>query len=151
MAVHRARIRVRYGETDQMGVVHHSVYPLYFEEARTGLLRDLGRSYAALERAGTILPVVEMAISFRAPLRYEEEFLCEARVTEVTGVRVRFDYRITDVAGGRLVAEGHTTLASIDGEGKPRRLPADLAETLRGVREPGEPGRNAAAAGVQEA
>ncbi len=137
MTVHRHRFRVRYGETDQMGYVHHSVYLLYFEEGRTGLMRDLGRPYAALEREGTILPVAEASLRFRTPARYDEELIVEARVAEVTGVRVRFDYRVLHAEDGSLAAEGHTTLASCDGEGRPRRMPADLADLLRSAVEEG--------------
>ena len=135
MTVHRHRFRVRYGETDQMGVVHHSVYLLYFEEGRTGLMRDLGRPYAEMERRGQILPVVELGIRFRSPARYDEELDVEARVTEVTGVRVRFDYRVLHAEGGGLVAEGFTVLASCDGDGKPRRMDQDLQDLLRGAME----------------
>jgi acyl-CoA thioester hydrolase len=135
MTVHRHRFRVRYGETDQMGFVHHSVYLLYFEEGRTGLMRELGRSYAEMERGGQILPVVEVGIRFRSPARYDEELVAETRVTEVTGVRVRFDYRVLHAADGGLVAEGWTSLASCDGNGKPRRMDPDLRDLLRGAME----------------
>ena len=111
MTVHRHRFRVRYGETDQMGFVHHSVYLLYFEEGRTGLLRELGRSYAELERSGTVLPVVDAGLRFRTPARYDEELVVEARVTEVTGVRVRFDYRVLHAADG---ATYNTAMAFVD-------------------------------------
>lgn len=137
MTLHRHRFRVRYGETDQMGYVHHSVYLLYFEEGRTGLMRDLGRSYAELERSGTILPVVETALRFRSPARYDEELTTEARVTEVTGVRVRFDYRVLH-ADGSLACEGHTVLASCGSDGKPRRMDSALADLLKtALEEPG--------------
>ncbi len=132
MPAHRSRFRVRYGETDQMGVVHHSAYLLYFEEGRTDMLRSIGRSYAALERDGVILPVVEAGLRFRTPLRYDEEIIVETRITHVGGARVRFDYRVLHGADGTLAAEGFTMLASIDGEGRPRRLPDDLAPALRG-------------------
>ena len=138
MTLHRHRFRVRYGESDQMGFVHHSVYLLYFEEGRTGLMRDLGRSYADLERAGTLLPVVDAALRFRTPARYDEELVTETRGAEVTGVRVRFEYRVLHGADGSLAAEGHTTLASCDSAGRPRRMPADLADLLRSALEPAD-------------
>jgi acyl-CoA thioester hydrolase len=139
MAVHRHRFRVRYGETDQMGFVHHSVYPLYFEEGRTGLMRDLGRPYAALEASGVILPVTEMALRFRTPARYDEELIVEARVTDISGARVRFDYRVLHAEGGGVACEGHTVLASIGDDGRPRRLPPDLAALLESAIEPPPP------------
>ena len=131
MGVHRHRFRVRYGETDQMGYVHHSVYLLYFEEGRTGLMRELGASYAEMERKGHILPVAETALRFRAPARFDEELVTETRLTEVSGARVRFDYRVLHAAGEGLVAEGHTVLASCGADGRPRRLPEDLAALFR--------------------
>jgi len=131
MSVHRHRFRVRYGETDQMGYVHHSVYLLYFEEGRTGLMRDLGASYAELERRGHILPVAEAAMRFRTPARYDEELVTETRVAEVSGARVRFDYRVLHAADGSLAAEGHTVLASCGADGRPRRMPPELAELFK--------------------
>ena len=146
MTVHRHRLRVRYGETDQMGFVHHSVYLLYFEEGRTGLMRELGLPYSLLEGRGHFLPVTETTLRFRTPARYEEELDVETRVGEVSGARVRFDYRVLQAEGGRVVAEGFTTLASMDADGKARRLPEDLAAVLGGAREdapaPGVQGSN---------
>jgi acyl-CoA thioester hydrolase len=138
MSVHRLRFRVRYGETDQMGYVHHSVYLLYFEEGRTGLMRDLGCSYAELERKGQILPVSETALRFRTPARYDEELVTETTVTSVSGARVRFDYRVLHAADGTVAAEGHTVLASCGSDGRPRRLPAELDALFRGAA--GDPG-----------
>jgi acyl-CoA thioester hydrolase len=137
MTVHRQRVRVRYGETDQMGYAHHSVYLLWFEEGRTGLMRGLGRPYSVLEKEGTILPVTEAALHFRAPARYEEELDVEARVAEVTGVRVRFTYRVLHL-DGTLAADGHTVLASCGADGRPKRMPADLAAVLRSAISAGE-------------
>lgn len=131
MPAHRHRFRVRYGETDQMGYVHHSVYLLYFEEGRTGLMRELGCSYAEMERKGHILPVAEAAMRFRTPARYDEELITETRVGEVSGARVRFDYRVLHAADGSLAAEGHTVLASCGADGRPRRMPPELAALFR--------------------
>jgi acyl-CoA thioester hydrolase len=132
MTVHRHRFRVRYGESDQMGFVHHSVYLLYFEEGRTGLMRDLGRSYAELEKGGHLLPVTEAGLRFRSPGRYDEELTTETRVTEVTGARVRFDYRVLH-ADGSVAAEGWTVLASCGRDGRPRRMDPGLRATLEGA------------------
>lgn len=136
MAVHRHRFRVRYGETDQMGYVHHAVYLLYFEEGRTGMMRELGCSYAALEGRGCLLPVVEADLRFRTPARFDEELITETRVSEVTGVRVRFDYRVLHAADGTPAAEGWTVLAHCGADGRPRRMDEDLRATLRSALEP---------------
>jgi acyl-CoA thioester hydrolase len=137
MTVHRHRFRVRYGETDQMGYVHHSVYLLYFEEGRTGLMRELGCSYAEMERKGHILPVVETRLRFLSPARFDEELVTESRVSELTGVRVRFDYRVLHASDGSPVAEGWTMLASCDSAGRPKRMPRELSELLRAAMAPG--------------
>ena len=134
MTVHRHRFRVRYGETDQMGYVHHSVHLLYFEEGRTGLMRELGCSYAELERRGRLLPVVEADLRFRTPARFDEELVTETRVAEVTGVRVRFEYRVLH-ADGSVAAEGSTLLAHCGRDGRPRRMDDDLRELLRSALE----------------
>lgn len=136
MTVHRQRVRVRYGETDQMGYAHHSVYLLWFEEGRTGLMRELGRPYSLLEKEGTLLPVTEAALRFRTPAFYEEELDVESRVGEVSGARVRFDYRILHLDGS-VAAEGHTVLASCGADGRPKRMPPDLAAVLRSAAEAG--------------
>jgi acyl-CoA thioester hydrolase len=146
MHLHRHRFRVRYGETDQMGFVHHSVYLLYFEEGRTGLMRDLGCSYAEMERKGHLLPVVEAGLRYRSPARYDEELITESRVAEVTGVRVRFDYRVLHAADGTPAAEGWTVLASCDADGRPKRMEPGLAAILRAAAgEEGSPGSGAGA------
>ena len=137
MTVHRHRFRVRYGETDQMGYVHHSVYLLYFEEGRTGLMRDLGCSYAAMEAKGHILPVAEAGMRFRTPLRYDEEVVTESRVEAISGARVRFAYRVLH-ADGSLAAEGFTVLASCGADGRPKRMDPEVAAVLRSALEPAE-------------
>jgi len=117
-----------------MGYVHHSVHLLYFEEGRTGLMRELGCSYAELERRGRLLPVVEADLRFRTPARFDEELVTETRVAEVTGVRVRFEYRVLH-ADGSVAAEGSTLLAHCGRDGRPRRMDDDLRELLRSALE----------------
>ncbi len=124
--IHRHRIRVRYGETDKMGVVHHSVYPLYFEEARTELMRALGTSYAELELSGTLFPLTDIGIQFRRGTRYDDVIVLEARMTELSGVRFRIDYRILSEETGELLATGFTKHASTNVEFRPSRLPGNV-------------------------
>jgi len=124
--VHRHRIRVRYGETDKMGVVHHSVHPLYFEEARTELMRSLGFPYSELERSGWLLPLTEFAIRFHRGARYDDEVDLDCWLAGVSRVRLRLLYRMTRAADGELLAEGHTEHASVGPDFRPRRLPEEL-------------------------
>ena len=124
-------VRVRYGETDKMGVVHHSVYALYFEEARTEMMRERGIPYAELEASGFLLPLIEVGIRFRKGPVYDDILVLHARVSELTGVRVRFDYRMFRKSDGQLLSEGHTVHACVNTEIRPRRFPEHIHRVLR--------------------
>ena len=130
MPEHTETIRVRYGETDQMGVVYHANYLLYFETARTELLRSSGVAYRELEEQGIFLVVTEAACQYRAPARYDEVLRITARVGGVGKARVRFDYVVRG-ADGRLLTEGHTELASVDRDKRPVRLPPEVLRCLQ--------------------
>ena len=129
---HTATARVRYGETDQMGMVYHANYFAYFEIGRTDLIRKYGMSYADLEARGVRLPVVEVDACFHEPARYDDELLIETMLTALTGVRLRFEYRVTRASDDRLLATGHTVLASLGENGRPKRLPTDVRDSLGG-------------------
>lgn len=130
MKEHVSTVRVRYGETDQMGVVYHANYLLYFEIGRTELMRAGGLPYGELEARGLLLVVTEAACRYRAPARYDEALEIRTRVDRLGRASVRFAY---DVRGqdGRLCAEGHTELAAVDSAKRPVRLPENVAERLR--------------------
>lgn len=124
--VHRTSTAVRYHETDQMGVVHHSNYICWFELGRTEMMRAHGFDYAALERDGCLLAVVDVGLRYLAPARFGEEIRIETWIAEVERVRVRFEYAVRrgdGADGGALLCRGHTLLASCDRALKPRRLP----------------------------
>jgi len=123
-----------------MGVVHHSHYFVWFEIGRTELLRDLGMPYAALEEEQLFMPVIEAAARYRAPVRYDEEVDVETELTEVTGVQVRFAYRLLRHPGGEPVATGFSLHAAVNEKGRPRRLPQEVRERLMGLVAPGEAG-----------
>ncbi len=125
------RLRVRYAETDQMGVVHHSVYPVWFEVARTALSHAVGTPYLEWERRGILLMVGELACRFRRPARYDDEVTVWVRVREVASRRVVFEYRVEGPAGDVLV-EGETRHVAVDrATGRPAVIPAELRESLR--------------------
>lgn len=127
----RTALRVRYPETDRMGVAYHAHYFVWFELGRTELLREQGRDYAAMEeRDGVYFPVVRAGIRYRAPARYDDELTVLSRVADVSGATVRFEYRVVRDADGRLLAEGFTEHAAIDEEGRPMRLPRVLRARL---------------------
>jgi acyl-CoA thioester hydrolase len=128
---HEHRLQVRYGETDQMGVVHHANYLLYMEEGRTRLMADLGCSYAELERAGWGLPVRKTALRFRSPARYGDTLVVRTRVERVGGASLSFTYEIRGEDGTRL-AEGSTELACVE-LSTPERSPKMLPDELRAL------------------
>src|SRR5688500_6128149 len=109
-------IRVRYCECDAMGFVHHSVYPIWMEAARTELLRESGLAYAEVEKSGTIIDVVKMELTYKKPARYDELLDVTATVTRAGGVRIEHAYEVR--RGGELLCTGQTTLACLDAYGK---------------------------------
>jgi acyl-CoA thioester hydrolase len=121
--------RVRYGETDQMGVVYHPNYLLYFETARTELLRQAGVVYAELEKSGVFLVVTEASCVYRAPARYDEELQVATTVDHVGKATIGFRYRVLGPTGTLLV-EGRTVLASVDAAKSPIRLPKPVLDRL---------------------
>ena len=133
---HETRLRVRYGETDQMGVAHHANYLLYFEEGRTRMMAERGCSYAELERRGVGLPVRKVELRYRAPARFDEELLVETRVARLGAASVTLETRILRADDRSALASGQVELACIDlvrRERGPIPLPADLRRTLSGA------------------
>ena len=118
-----SRIRVRYAETDKMGVVYYANYFVWFEIGRTDWLRHSGWSYREMEQEGYLLPVVEAHCQFRQSALYDDELDIETAGELLSPVRVQFTYRVIRVADSQLLAGGHTVHASLDPAGKPRRLP----------------------------
>jgi len=127
----RTTTRVRYPETDRMGVAHHTHYFVWFELGRTELMRQAGCAYGELEDdAGVFFPVVEAAATYKASARYDETIEIETRLTSAEGVRVRFEYVVRRSADGRVLATGHTVHASCGKDGRPVRLPEDIRVRL---------------------
>ncbi len=130
---HEHRLRVRYAETDQMGVVHHASYLVYFEESRTSLMRDRGCSYAELERQGWALPVRRIQIRYRAPAYYEEELVIRTRVGRVGNASITFESEVVRPADDVAIASGWVELACVRKDAVERRpvpLPPELLERL---------------------
>jgi acyl-CoA thioester hydrolase len=125
---HITEINVRYGETDQMGVAHHSSYLLWFELGRTGLLRAVGHPYRGLEERGYLLPVVEYHCRFIKGAEYDDRVRVETDVTELKSRVVTFRYRVA--RGDETLASGWTRHVCVDGENHTRRFPAEVLEAL---------------------
>ena len=119
-------VRVRYAETDKMGVVYYANYFVWFEVGRTDWLRHSGWSYRDMERDGYALPVMEAHCDFRQSALYDDELDIETEGELLSPVRVRFNYRVRRVADGKVLAEGHTVHASLDPGGRPRKLPEQV-------------------------
>jgi acyl-CoA thioester hydrolase len=120
---HTTPIVPRYAETDKGGVIHHSVYPVWFEMGRTELLRANGIAYKDLEAAGIFFVVAELRIKYRRPAFYDEPLLLETTCSNVTPAKVEHTYRLTHSGTGVLLAEGASVLACVNAEGKVQRVP----------------------------
>ena len=116
-------ILVRYGETDQMGIVHHSNYLRYLEVARLEWLSFLGVSYNAMEQEGVIMPVIEVKLSYKTPALFEDKLIVEVRLDEAPKVKMKFSYSIRNQKD-QIVCLGETTLAFLNSKTrKPVRCP----------------------------
>ena len=125
-----SRVRVRYAETDQMGIVYYANYLVWFEVGRTDLLRLTGWSYREMEADGFALPVVEAHCNYRQSAKYDDELEIVTTGAIVSPVRVKFEYQVVRTADGATLAGGHTVHASLDTTGKPRRLPDRIRSFL---------------------
>lgn len=114
-------IRVRYAETDRMGLLHHANYLVYFEQARTELLRSRGVTYKELEDQGYLLVLAKAAVRYKSPARYDDMLTLRITVSRTTPVRIEHKYEV--FRDGQLLAEGETTLACVDREGRLQPLP----------------------------
>jgi acyl-CoA thioester hydrolase len=119
-----SRVRVRYCECDPMGVAHHCVYPIWFEIARTELLRRQGRAYRELEASGICFVVARLSLRYRRPARYDDELDVVARLA--AGGRVKIEHTYEVRRDGTLLTTGETTLVCVDPEGRTRAAPDEL-------------------------
>ena len=127
-------LRVRYAETDRMGVVYHANYLAWCEVGRTEYIRAGGMSYADMERLGFGLAVAEASIRFHAPARYDDLVRVETTLTDVRSRTVTFDYVIANVETGARLVTARTTLVSLDAAGRSAKLDAGVREILEQAR-----------------
>ena len=130
---HTAVIRVRYSETDKMGVAYHGRYLDWFEVGRNEYCRQSGKSYLEWEADGIMLPVVEAHCRYKSSLRYDDEAEIETRISKLSRVSVEFSYRVINKSTGKLAAEGYTKHAFVDLEGKLLKNGCALEQSLREV------------------
>jgi acyl-CoA thioester hydrolase len=126
-----ACVRVRYAETDKMGVVYYANYLVWFEVARCEWFRATGSTYQDLEAAGTILPVVEAHCEYDRPARYDDEIEIRTGAQLLSPVRLRFDYQLFRRGETAPLAAGHTVHAAVDPTGRLRRLPPEVRTLFR--------------------
>lgn len=123
-------LRVRYAETDKMGVVYHSHYLIWCELGRTDHIRDCGMSYREMEEAGIMLAVAEANVRYRAPARYDDLVRVETTLTNVSSRAVTFDYLITNAATGERLATARTLLVALDPSHRVVALPGSIRARL---------------------
>ena len=126
----RVEFRVRYAETDQMGVVYHSHYLVWCEVGRTEHLRSLGTDYATVEKAGTTLAVAEASLRYHAPARYDDLVRVETTLSSVRSRVITFDYLITNADSGDRLVTARTALIALTPDGKPHSLSPRMRELL---------------------
>jgi acyl-CoA thioester hydrolase len=134
MRVVETSLRVRYAETDRMGVVYHGHYIVWFEIGRTEYCRAAGMPYRVMEDSGLLILVTGVECKYRRSARYDDAVRVKSRMTELGSRGLSFRYEVVDEEG-RLLAEGTTRHVFADVSGKPRRAPAGIVETLQRFRE----------------
>lgn len=120
------QIRVRYAETDRMGLLHHANYLVYFEQGRTELLRSQGLAYKDLEDRGYLLVLTKIEVRYRKPIVYDDVITLRTMVVRTTAARI--DHRYEILRDGVLLAEGTSTLACVDRDGRVQALPEFLSD-----------------------
>lgn len=124
-------LRVRYGETDQMGVVYHAEYLVWCEVGRTEYIRALGLPYAEMERRGAFLAVADASLRYHAPARYDDRIRVETTLHAVGSRAVTFDYVIYNADTGVKLVTARTMLVALDANGRASVVPPDVRESLR--------------------
>ncbi len=132
LLINETRVRVRYAETDQMGVVYHSNFFIWFEVGRVELLRQLGFSYKEMEEQdGCFIAVVDARCRYRSPAHYDDEIVVRTRLKNVRGSLIHFGYEALRAGDGTLLADGETTHIVTDAQMKKRDLPKKYRERFR--------------------
>ena len=127
---HKISLRVRYADTDRMGVVYHANYFIYFEACRSDLIRNLWKPYSEIEKDGYLLLVIQTYCRYRKGAQYDDILTVCGRITEFTGTRIRFEYQIFQEDEDVILVEGFTEHCFTGKNGKPRRMPEELREIL---------------------
>lgn len=127
-----SELRVRYVETDQMGIVHHSVYFHWMEVGRTDYLRKKGFPYSKMEESGIRMPLIEASAKYVSPAKYDNEILVITKLEEFSPIRFSFSYKIVRKSDNKLIAEGITKHIAADCQNKPKRVPKEILSIIGG-------------------
>ena len=123
--------RVRYAETDQMGIVHHASYVVWLEEGRSQWMRAHGNSYAHFEKEGLVLVVSELCLRYKQPARYDQQVTIRCWVESVRSRQIQFNYQVVDAETGAVFVEGYTQHICLDRQGRVTRIPDKWTAFLR--------------------
>lgn len=130
------KLIVRYAETDKMGIAHHSVYPIWYEVARTEAIKKIGITYTQMEELGIMMPLVELNCKYILPADYEDELLIQVGISKLTPVRIVFEFKVYKVSDNSLINTGSTMHAFVDHNLKPlnlKKLFPDLYENINNL------------------
>ncbi|NMB99889.1 MAG: acyl-CoA thioesterase [Thermoanaerobaculaceae bacterium] len=127
-----SELRVRYVETDQMGIVHHSVYFHWMEVGRTDYLRKKGFPYSKMEESGIRMPLIEASAKYVSPAKYDDEILVITKLEEFSPIKFSFSYKIVRKSNSKLIAEGITKHIAADCQNKPKRVPKEILSIIGG-------------------
>ena len=131
MYTSETKIRVRYGETDQMGYVYYGNYPLYYEVARTDMIRKLGWPYKKIEESGVMLPVLSLNVKYIKPAFYDDELTIKTYIKKLPTVRIEFEYEVYNKKE-ELINKGNTTLVFVDMKTmKPTSAPQGFLDDIK--------------------
>ena len=131
MLTTESKIRVRYGETDQMGYVYYGNYPLYYEVARTDMIRKIGWTYSQMEKSGVMMPVVSLNVKYIRPAFYDNELRIKVTVKKCPTTKIEFDYEVFNEEN-KLINTGNTTLVFVNMKtGKPTNPPEEFMEKFK--------------------
>ena len=134
LPVAETTFHVRYAETDQMAIVHHSAYIIWFEEGRSEWSRQMGRPYAEFERLGYVLAVSEIGARYLAVARYDQKVTIRTLVSRVRSRSIRFEYEVLDAETGELLVTGFSTHICLDHKSKPARFPEEWRSFWSGLK-----------------
>ena len=123
-------LRVRYAETDQMGVVYYANYLVWCEIGRTTLIRELGTSYAEIEAGGVLLAVAEANVRYHAPARYDDRIRVDTSISDLRSRTVTFEYSIRNADTDARLVSATTTLVCLDGDGRAIAIPTHVRQLL---------------------